>query len=67
MKSQVGNPSIGERTGSRDHAAQSRAVDESIDESFPASDAPASHLPDEPPVNADAKWAAARAAAARGK
>ena len=37
----------------------SKAVDESIKQSFPASDAPGSHLPDEPPVNAEAKWAAA--------
>lgn len=38
---------------------QSRAVDQSIDESFPASDPPGSRLPDEPPANAAAKWAAA--------
>lgn len=43
-------------------AAQSDAIDESVDQSFPASDPPASHLPDEPPVNAEAKWRAARAA-----
>ena len=43
-------------------AAQSNAVDESVDQSFPASDPPASRLPDEPPVNAEAKWRAARAA-----
>jgi uncharacterized membrane protein len=42
--------------------AQSQAIDESLQETFPASDPPASHLPDEPPSNADAKWAAARAA-----
>jgi hypothetical protein len=35
-------------------------VDESGNESFPASDAPASRLPDEPPVNAEARWAAYR-------
>lgn len=44
---------------------QSRAIDESVEESFPASDPPASRLPDEPPVNAEAKWQAAAAAAAR--
>jgi hypothetical protein len=42
----------GEGTGSR-------AVDESAKESFPASDAPSSNLPDEPPVNAEEKWEAA--------
>jgi hypothetical protein len=44
------------------HAAESDAVDESVEESFPASDPPASRMPDVPPVNAEAKWAAARAA-----
>ncbi len=43
-------------------AAQSKAVDESVEQSFPASDPPASHFADEPPVNAEAKWRAARAA-----
>jgi hypothetical protein len=38
------------------------AVDESGMGSFPASDPPASRLADEPPVNAAAKWEAARAA-----
>ena len=37
-------------------------VDESVRESFPASDAPASGLPDKPPANAETKWAAADAA-----
>jgi hypothetical protein len=48
--------------GSPLHAKKTEAVDESISESFPASDPPASRLPDEPPANAEAKWAAARAA-----
>jgi hypothetical protein len=37
-------------------------VDQSVDDSFPASDPPASHVPDEPPANAQAKWDAAKAA-----
>lgn len=48
--------------GSPAHAAKSEAVDTAVEESFPASDPPASRLPDEPPVNAEAKWKAARAA-----
>jgi hypothetical protein len=43
----------------------SQRVDESVRESFPASDAPASGLPDKPPANADSKWAAADAAKPR--
>ena len=38
-------------------------VDQSLRESFPASDSPAVHLSDEPPANAQAKWDAANAAA----
>jgi hypothetical protein len=45
--------------GSPRYEQKSQAVDESVDESFPASDPPASRLPDEPPVNAEAKWRAA--------
>jgi hypothetical protein len=51
------------RTAHRENSAR---VDESVNESFPASDPPASRLPDEPPVNAEAKWAAARAAGLNG-
>lgn len=40
----------------------SAAIDDAVNDSFPASDPPASRLPDEPPANAEAKWAAARAA-----
>jgi Protein of unknown function (DUF2934) len=39
----------------------SEAVDRSLQGTFPASDPPASHRPDEPPANADAKWKAAGA------
>lgn len=51
--------------GSPVHNAKSEAVDTAVEESFPASDPPASRLPDEPPVNAEAKWEAARAAEKR--
>src|SRR5262249_47450295 len=40
-------------------------VDESVRESFPASDAPASGLPDKRPANARRKWEAAAAAKSR--
>ncbi|HEV7356718.1 MAG TPA: DUF2934 domain-containing protein [Steroidobacteraceae bacterium] len=39
----------------------SEAVDDSLKSTFPASDPPASHLPDVPPANAAAKWRAAEA------
>ena len=35
-------------------------IDETLAASFPASDPAASHRADEPPSNADEKWAAAR-------
>jgi hypothetical protein len=55
--------------GTGDSAAtpESQAVDESVKESFPASDAPASHLPDEPPSNAEDKWATAAGSSKRRK
>ena len=40
----------------------SNATDRSLQETFPASDPPASQRKDEPPANADAKWKAAGAA-----
>jgi hypothetical protein len=39
----------------------SDAVDDGLKDTFPASDPPASHLPDEPPANVESKWAAAGA------
>jgi hypothetical protein len=41
--------------------AKSEALDDSLKGTFPASDPPASHAPDQPPANADAKWKAAAA------
>ena len=55
-----------ERRLTRQQRADSQAVDESVKESFPASDSPAPALPDKPPSNADEKWAAAEGAAAEG-
>jgi Protein of unknown function (DUF2934) len=40
------------RLQSDQHQADSAAVDEAAQESFPASDPPSTHLPDTPPVNA---------------
>ena len=45
----------------RNQAAEARRAqlsdtDASLDASFPASDPPASHIPDAPPANAEAKW-----------
>jgi hypothetical protein len=40
---------------------ESQAVDEAVKESFPASDPPASGLPDKPPSNASEKWRQAEA------
>lgn len=37
---------------------RSRRMDEALEQSFPASDPPASRLPDVPPSNAEAKWKA---------
>jgi hypothetical protein len=45
--------------------ADNQTVEEAGKESFPASDPPASGLPDKPPGNADEKWKAARKARQR--
>jgi hypothetical protein len=42
----------------------SEALDDSLKGTFPASDPPASHLPDVPPANAAAKWQAAESSRA---
>jgi hypothetical protein len=39
---------------------QAEKMDQAAEESFPASDPPAVHVNDEPPVNAGAKWKSAR-------
>ncbi len=43
-------------------AMPSEPIDGTLQNGFPAGDPPASRLPDEPPVNAPAKWATAGAA-----
>lgn len=39
-------------------ATTSKAVDEALKKTFPASDPPSTHMPDQPPANAEAKWKA---------
>ncbi len=54
------HPKRARRTGAAAATATaSKALDNSLKDTFPASDPPASALPDEPPANADAKWQAA--------
>ncbi len=55
-----GSAALGEAPGSPTHRKNSRQVDEALEDTFPASDPPASRLPDEPPANAEAKWDAFR-------
>jgi hypothetical protein len=52
---------VGQFSGRDD--ATDHNVDSSLEATFPASDPPASHLPDSPPANAGAKWEAAAEAA----
>ena len=47
------------RLRSDQHEAESAAVDEAAQESFPASDPPSPGLPDKPPVNARKRKASA--------
>ena len=42
--------------------ADGESTDDALKATFPASDPPASQLPDNPPANAQAKWQAAEAA-----
>jgi len=51
--------------GERRQAGENK-VDQAVEESFPASDPPAVHVKDEPPVNAQQKWKAAGKATSRG-
>ena len=45
---------------SSDRKAATEKVDRAVEQSFPASDPPGVHLKDDPPVNAGAKWKAAK-------
>jgi hypothetical protein len=46
-------------TAGSDRRKAHEKLDNAVEESFPASDPPAAHLGDEPPVNAGDKWKAA--------
>lgn len=45
---------------------ETQQLDHAVEESFPASDSPAVHVKDEPPVNAGDKWKAAEKATDKG-
>ncbi len=42
-----------------ERARCTKAMDDALKASFPASDPPASHIPDDVPINAEDKWVAA--------
>ena len=50
-----------------EHAKATAGVDRAVEESFPASDPPAIHVKDDPPVNAGAKWQAAKKGDGKGR
>ena len=52
----------GKTSGSRTNDHKQRLIDQALEETFPASDAPSWCVGDEPPINAEAKWEAVRAA-----
>ena len=54
-------------TGRNERRMAHEKLDHAVDESFPASDPPAAHVNDEPPVNAGDKWDAANKASRRGR
>src|SRR5205085_2924254 len=51
----VQDAALGQVAGTERKVSEKK-VDRAVDESFPASDPPAVHLKDEPPVNASDKW-----------
>lgn len=53
--------------GSSEGSKATVGVDRAVEESFPASDPPAVHVKDEPPVNAGAKWQAAKKSESKGR
>ncbi len=53
--------------GSSEGSKATAGVDRAVEESFPASDPPAVHVKDDPPVNAGAKWQAAKKSESKGR
>jgi len=57
---QLSSPQEADEAGyDTNRAIDNRAIDASLEETFPASDPAASHIPDVPPSNAQDKWDAA--------